>query len=138
MNGMDAMASLEGLTGFVAYFVAALAAEAIFLTVYTLITPYSEMKLIRAGNAAAAASLGGAVLGFTLPLASAIAHSVSFLDFTIWAGVALVAQLVAYFIVALALGGVARRIVDGDVAAGAALGTASLSVGILNAACMTY
>ena len=132
------MASLEGLTGFLAYFVAALAAEAIFLTVYTLITPYSEMKLIRAGNAAAAVSLGGAVLGFTLPLASAIAHSVSFLDFTLWAGVALVVQLVAYFIVALALGGVARRIVDGDVAAGAALGTASLSVGILNAACMTY
>lgn len=122
---------------FLAYFVAALAAIAIFVTVYTHITPYSEMKLIRAGNCAAAASLGGAVLGFTLPLASVIAHSVSFVDFAIWAGVAFVAQLAAYVIVALVLGGLARRIVDGDIAAGAALGIASLSVGIVNAACMT-
>jgi len=132
------MQSLAGLADFIAYLIAALVAEAIFFTVYTLVTPYSEMKLIRAGNVAATASLGGAVLGFTLPLASAIAHSVSFVDFTIWAGVALVVQLVAYLIVALALGGMARRIVDGDIAAGGALGIASLSVGIVNAACMTY
>jgi putative membrane protein len=135
---MDAMQSLQGLSGFLTYLLAALAAEAIFITIYTHVTPYSEMKLIRAGNAAAASSLGGALVGFTLPLASAVAHSVSFVDFAIWAAIALVVQVVAYFIVAAALGGMARRIVDGDIAAGVALGIASLCVGILNAACMTY
>lgn len=43
---------------------------------YIFITPYREIALIREGNAAAAAGLGGAILGFVLPLASTIVLAV--------------------------------------------------------------
>ncbi len=40
----------------------------LFLLVYTRVTPHREFRLIREGNVAAALSLGGAVLGFSLTL----------------------------------------------------------------------
>jgi putative membrane protein len=89
---MNLMISLQGLDDFLAYFVAALAAEAVFVLVYMRATPHHEMNLIKAGNVAAAVSLGGAVLGFTLPLASAVANSVSLLDMGVWAVIALIVQ----------------------------------------------
>ena len=49
-----------------------LALTALFLAIYVRITPYREFALIRAGNVAAAASLSGALLGFVIPLASAM------------------------------------------------------------------
>jgi putative membrane protein len=138
MTGMNAMTSLAGLGPFLAYFAGALVAEAIFLAIYMAVTPHHEMRLIRAGNTAAAMSLAGAVLGFTFPLASAIAHAVSYVDFAVWAGVALVVQIVVFLVANYSLGGLSRRVDTGDMAAGAILATASLAMGIINAACMTY
>ena len=82
--------SLSGLPAFLSYFATAIGLLALFLAVYVFITPYREITLIREGNAAAAASLGGAVLGFVLPLASAITHSVSLPDMAVWGLIALV------------------------------------------------
>src|SRR5260370_22755935 len=48
------------------YFLMALALVAVFLTVYTWVTPYREIALIRQGNMAAALSLSGALLGFVI------------------------------------------------------------------------
>ena len=138
MTGMNVMTSIAGLGPFLIYLAGAIIAEAIFLAIYMAVTPHHEMRLIRAGNTAAALSLAGAVLGFTFPLASAVAHAVSFLDFAVWAGVALVVQIVVFLIANTALGGLSRRVDTGDTAAGATLATASLSMGLLNAACMTY
>jgi len=56
---------------------------AVFLTVYTSITPLREWALIRQGNQAVALSLGGALIGFALPLASAIAQTHSLTDMII-------------------------------------------------------
>ena len=130
--------SLSGLPAFISYFATAGALLALFLGVYLWITPYREIALIRAGNAAAAASLSGALLGFVLPLASAIAHSVSLLDMAIWGLIALIVQLLAYLAARLLLPGLAADIPAGQVAAGILTGALSLAVGILNAACMTY
>jgi len=91
------IASVQGLGDFVVYFVTALALVAVFLTVYTWVTPHGEIALIRQGNVAAALSLSGALLGFIVPLASAIAHSVAWWDMLFWGGVALVVQLLSYF-----------------------------------------
>ena len=135
---MDVATSLQGLPSFLAYFAAALVAEAVFLAVYMAVTPHHELRLIRGGNPAAAVSLGGAVLGFTLPIASIVAHAASVVDFAVWALIALVAQLVAFFIVVLLLRGLADRIEQGSMAAGTALAFASVAIGVLNAACMTY
>ena len=58
---------LTGLPLFGAYFGLSLLLLAAFLLIYLRITPYHEIALIRAGNTAAATSLGGAIVGFVLP-----------------------------------------------------------------------
>ena len=56
--------------------------------IYQLITPWHEMRLIRAGNLAAATSFSGAILGLAIPLAFCMATSVGVLDIIIWGFVA--------------------------------------------------
>lgn len=130
--------SLAGLPSFLLYFATAIGLLLLFLLAYIFITPYREIALIREGNAAAAASLSGALLGFVLPLASAIAHSVSLPDMAIWGLIALVIQLLVYLAARLLLPDLARDIPAGKVATGVFLGALSLAIGVLNAACMTY
>ena len=130
--------SLAGLPAFLSYFATAIGLLLLFLAAYVFITPYREIALIREGNTAAAASLGGALLGFVLPLASTIAHSVSLIDMAIWGLIALVIQLLVYLGARLLLPGLERAIPAGQVATGVFLGALSLAIGILNAACMSY
>jgi putative membrane protein len=130
--------TLAGFDDFVVYFAASLAMVALFLAVYVRITPYREFELIRAGNAAAAASLSGALLGFVLPLASAVAHSVNLVDMAIWGVIVLAVQIAGYGVARTLLPGIASSIPSGNVAHGVFVGVLSLAVGILNAACMSY
>ncbi|MCC6135993.1 MAG: DUF350 domain-containing protein [Candidatus Contendobacter sp.] len=130
--------SLAGLPAFLSYFATGIGLLAVFLLLYLWITPYREISLIREGNAAAAASLSGAMVGFMLPLASAITHSVSLLDMAIWGLIALIIQLLVYGVGRLLLPSLARDIPAGQVASGVFLGALSLAIGLLNAACMTY
>jgi putative membrane protein len=133
-----AFESLAGLPYFIAYFGLSLLLLTLCLAIYVAITPYPEIRLIREGNAAAAATLSGVLVGFALPLGSAVAHSVSLLDMLVWAVVALIVQLVAYAVVRLAVPKVVQHVRDGEVASGVFLGSVAVSVGILNAASMTY
>lgn len=130
--------SLSGFDEFLLY--AALSALFVgaYLALYLQITPYAELKLIKAGNTAAALSLSGALLGFTLPLASAVYNSVHPWDMMLWGAVAAAVQLVVYIVVRFTLIDVTRHIPEGQVGAGILLGAISLAAGILNAACMTY
>ncbi len=130
--------SLEGLDEFLVFFGLAVAFVAIFLVLYVKITPYDELKLIREGNTAAAASLSGALIGFTLPLASSIVHSVHPWDMMIWGVIALVVQLLVFVLVRFTLVNVTRRVPQGEVASGVLLGAVSICAGMLNAASMTY
>jgi putative membrane protein len=130
--------SLAGLPAFLAYFGLAAAYLALFVFLYVRITPYREIALIRAGNPAAAAGLGGAMLGFATPLASAVAHSVSLVDMAVWALVALMVQLLAFGAGRLVLPNLAEDIPAGKVASGVFIGALALAVGLLNAAAMTY
>ena len=135
---MDITSSLQGFGSFAIYLAAAVAAEVAFVILYMAITPHREVTLIKAGNTAAAVSLSGAVLGFTLPLASAIAHSVSLLDMAVWSAVALGVQLALFLLATVVLRALSRHIEDGNLAAGITLAAASITIGLLNAACMTY
>ncbi len=130
--------SLAGLPLFIAYFGLALVLLTVCLTVYVSVTPYPEIKMIREGNAAASATLSGVLIGFALPLGSAVAHSVSLLDMVLWAVIALVVQLIAYVAVRVAVPKVVQNVRDGQVASGVFLGAVAVSLGILNAASMTY
>jgi putative membrane protein len=138
MRGARALDYLSGLPAFAAYFGLALLLLLGFIAIYVRITPHREIRLIREGNAAAAASLGGALIGFALPLASAVENSVSLLDMLLWAAVALVVQLLAYAIARLLVRDIASQIEAGRVSAGVFLGALAIAIGLLNAASMTY
>ena len=130
--------SLSGLPSFLEYFALGLLFLGAFLALYGWITPYDERVLIREGNVAAAISLSGAILGFMLPLASAIAHSVGVIDMVVWGVIALVVQIAVFFVVSRALPHFAEAIRAGKTAAATLLAALAIAVGLLNAACMTY
>jgi putative membrane protein len=130
--------SLAGFGSFLLYFALAVAFVIAYLAIYVRVTPYREFALIRAGNAAAAASLSGSLLGFVLPLAAAVTHSVNALDMAVWSAIALVVQIAVYLVVRSLMPGIVRHIPEGRVAAGVVLGVVSLAAGILNAACMSF
>ena len=70
-----------------------------YLFVYTRVTAHNEFDLIRDNEPAAAIALGLSLLGFVLPLVSAIAHSANVMDCLIWAVIALIVQIIVYFVV---------------------------------------
>ena len=128
--------SALGIPAFLLYLVVSFALLALFIVVYLWITPYRELTLVREGNAAAAASLSGAILGFVIPLAHAVVQAASLGDLALWALLALVVQLLVFFTMTRVVPGLARDIPAGRVAPGVLLGALSLASGILNAACM--
>ncbi len=132
------MQSLAGLPAFLVYFCVSIIACIIYLFVYTRVTRHDEFKLVEQNSAGAAIALGLSLLGFAIPLASAIAHSSSVLDCAIWAIIALVVQIIVYFIVRIPMPNFSQRMEQGEMAPAIWLGLASLSAGVLNAACMTY
>ena len=135
---MSAIESLAGLPAFAAYFAVALLLLGAFLAVYLWMTPYPEIRLIREGNTAASASLSGAIIGFVLPLASAVENSGSIIDMLVWALIALLVQLLAYFLVHQLLPHLPRDVADGKLASGVFLGAIAVAFGLLNAACISY
>jgi len=132
------VSSLLGLSAFGVYFGVCIGLLALFAMLYAMITPYRELSLIREGNTAAACSYSGALLGFIIPLASAVTHSVGLLDMIIWGIVALIVQVATFFIVRLIFPSIVQDIPHNQVAKGIFLGVLSLTVGVINAACMTY
>jgi putative membrane protein len=133
MNGYVA-----GLPAFLAYFGSGAVLLVVFALVYSAITPQHEFRLIRAGNTAAATAYLGALVGFSLPLASAAANSVSIIDFVIWAVIGAVLQLIAFAVAAMSQKELSKRIDAGEMAAGVWAGGIALVTGMLNAACMIY
>lgn len=109
-----------------------------FKIIYQAATPYNERTLIREGNSAAALTLGAALVGYVLPLFSALSNTDSLVEFAAWATLAGVIQIVAFTIVRqLVMRDFSDRIARGEMAAAIYMASISLCVGVLNAACMT-
>ncbi len=135
---MDWFSFQTGATAFVIAFAAAVAFFVAFKFLYQLVTPYHERDLIRQGNVAAAVALGGALIGYVLPLASALSHTVSLPEFAAWALLAGIIQIASFVVVSrVVYKALAARIEAGELAAGVYLASISIGVGLLNAACMT-
>jgi putative membrane protein len=130
--------SFAGFDDFLVYLAVSLLLLALFVAIYIRITPYREMALIREGNMAASFSLSGSLLGFIVPLAAAVQHSVSVVDMAIWGVIALVVQIAAFVAVKLLIPSITRDIPAGNGAQGFFLGSLSLGVGLLSAACMSF
>lgn len=134
----DVTAFQTGALAFLLAFVTAGVFTLAFKVIYQFATPYQERTLIRQGNTAAAIALAGALIGYVLPLASALNHTVSILEFAAWATLAGVIQIVAFTAVRMiALPDVKARIENGEVSIGVYLAGISIAVGLLNAACMS-
>jgi putative membrane protein len=101
---------------------------------YILLTPHKEIALIREGNAAAAVSLAGVLLGLALPLAVSMRASANLIDISLWGAATVIVQLLVFRLVDMVLRGLPKRIQDGEIAAAALLVGAKLSTAIVVAA----
>jgi putative membrane protein len=107
------------------------------VTLYALVTPYHEVKLIRAGNATAALSLTGMVLGQAIAISAAVRYAISIPDLVMWGVTALLFQLLCFFAVRLVLPNLKQGIETNTLSYGILLGGSSIAVGLINAACLT-
>ncbi len=130
--------SISTLPAFLSYFAVAITIMAAFLFVYVNFTPYREIALIRDGNAAAAISLSGTLLGFALPVANVIENSHNLLDLALWSMIACAVQLATYLVARMTLPQLAVDIPAGKTAPAIFLAAMSIAVGLVNAACMEY
>ena len=128
---------IDLVLSFLAYFGTSLALILAYLVIYMWVTPHNELALIKDNNAAASAAAIGSLVGFTLPLFTIIQQSGSLVECIFWGGVAIVVQIFIFFLVRLPIPRISDRIENGELASGIWLGGASLTGGLLNAACMT-
>jgi putative membrane protein len=127
---------LNSLPAFASFFLTAVVLLGVFAVLYELVTPYNELQLIREGNPAAAITLGGAIIGFALPIAVSVAVSHNLYAMVGWAVVAGIVQLLVYVAARLALPRINEAIPQGKIASGIFLASLSVGVGILNAGCI--
>jgi putative membrane protein len=110
---------------------------ALFFVVYTRTTPANEVLLIRQGNQAAALSLGGALIGFSITVGSALMHTANYQEFFAWAFGAMLVQVLAYAITTRVLNMSKDQIEANNSAFGGLLGAISISIGVINGACIS-
>lgn len=101
---------------------------------YVLLTPHREIALIREGNAAAGVSLGGVLLGLSLPLGVSLTASTSLVEIAIWGVSTVVVQLLVFRLADFVLHGLPQRIQEGEVSAAALLVGAKLATAVILAA----
>lgn len=104
--------------------------------IYILLTPHKEIRLIRDGNAAAAVSLAGVMVGLAVPLAVSLNASTSMVEIGLWGAATIAVQLLAFRLVDVVLHGLPKRIADGEMAAAAMLVGAKLATALILAAAM--
>ena len=129
--------SLSGLPAFLIYFCVAAVLIVAYIFIYTWITPHDEFALIRSNVPGAAIALGMSTIGFALPLTSAIGHANDIIDMTIWGVVALIVQIIAYYVARIPLPDLSPRIAAGELGPAIWLGCASITAGLINAASMS-
>ncbi len=104
-----------------------------FFVIYTRVTPFDEVLLIRQGNQAAAFSLGGTLLGFSITIASALMHTADYYQFLGWGVGAMVVQVLVFSIATRLLRMSKDQIEANNKAFGGLLGAISVSIGVINA-----
>ena len=130
--------SLAGLPAFLVYFCTATLVVMLYLFVYMRVTHHNEFELIRNNVPGAAIALGLSLLGFSLPVVSAMTHAANVIDCLIWSLIALIVQVIAYYAARIPVPDLSKRIENGEIAPAIWLGLASLAAGALNASSMIY
>ncbi len=132
---------IGSIFSFLLFFITALAALTAFIFLYERVTPYDDYKLIyEDGNKAAAISFGGAIIGVSIPIFSALTNSVSYGDFFVWVIIAILVQLFFAYISTTVSEKYSfkKHIDEGKLSVGILMSAISIAIGILNAGSMSY
>ena len=132
---LDYIATLPNFLTFLGTSICLLVA---FTAAYVLLTPQHEFALIRHGNVSAAVVFGATVLGFALPLASAMAHSVNLVDLLLWGAIACAVQAIASILLRLTIRDLRGHVEADRVAVAIAMASFKIAFGLLNAAAVVY
>ena len=100
---------VPSLLEFLAYFGVAAVLTVIFIAIYLKTTRHDEIKLIKDNSVAAAVAFSGSLIGFALPLASVMLNSLSLIDLVLWGIVAMIVQILVYFLVRMPMPRVSER-----------------------------
>lgn len=111
----------------ITYLASAASLLAICVFAYIRMTPYRELELVKQGNVAAALSLGGATLGLSMPIGSAIFFTHSLNEMMLWAIIGCAMQFILFFVMRKQ----AQSIQNGNVASGTLLAFMSVATGLL-------
>jgi len=132
---------VESFLAFGLFFITAVFLVVVFVYLYAIVTPYDDYKLIFGeNNMAASLTFSGAIIGFSIPLYSALVSCVSYGDFLIWGSVAMFIQLVFALVFTRIPNkfSLKEQINNGVVPVGIFMAFLSVSIGLLNAGSMSY
>ncbi|TFW29542.1 DUF350 domain-containing protein [Massilia horti] len=128
---------MPAIVNYLLHLLTAAALVLVFFVIYVRVTPYDEVLLIRQGNCAAALSLGGALIGFSITIASALLHTLGYYEFALWAFGAMVVQVLVFAVTTSLLRMSKDQIEADNRAFGGLLGSISLAIGFVNAGCIS-
>ena len=106
------------------------------LVAYTLVTPVREMKLIAAGNRAAAYTSAAAAIAIAAVIAAAASVTTDAMALVRMGGLAVVSQIIAFVLIALLLPAFRKGINEDKISYGIFMGGISIAVALLNAGAM--
>ena len=92
---------LNELPWFLTHMATAVVLTLSYVVIYMWVTPHPEIKLIKENNMAASLAFSGSLIGFCIPFASAIINSVSLVDVIVWGVVALLVQILIFYLACL-------------------------------------
>ncbi len=101
---------------------------------YARLSPHREIQEVRDGNAAAAVSFGGVLIGLAIPLAVSLTASTSVPELLLWGASVTLLQLLLFRLADLLFRGLPQRVEEGDVAAAVLLVAAKVACALLIAA----
>lgn len=130
----EIQAFAAGFPTTLAHAAVSLALLALGAAIYALFTPFREIREIRDGNAAAAVSFSGVLLGLAIPLALSLTASTSIRELAIWGGAVMVVQLLLFRLADLILRGLPQRVQEGDISAAVLLVSARIASALVLAA----
>ena len=126
-------AFLPALLAYLSYLGSGALLLALFTVLYCRVTPLDEMQLIRQHNQAAALSFGGALIGFSLTLASSAWHLNTVEKFLLWGALAMLVQIVVHVLLSRWVRDLQQALQDNNTAMGLLAGSVQLAAGVLNA-----
>jgi putative membrane protein len=129
---------IAGLPNFLLYLAVSIGMLVVFLGAYVFATPQHELPLIRQGNVSASIVFGGTIVGFALPIASAVANSVSLVDLLVWGAIACIVQVLASMLLRLIIHDLRKHIEEDRISVAITMASLKFAMGLLNAAAIVY